>query len=80
MSKKSYKIDDISFDRNPTTQSFNSDGEGTITLYDYYKKYKGILLRTTFNKSAMIKVVTIDIKIYWIKYQILFLIRIILIF
>ena len=53
--KKSYRIDDICFDRNPMTQSFYLDGEGTITLFNYYKHFKGITIEEKNQPLIVVK-------------------------
>ena len=52
---KNYCIDDICFDRNPMNQSFNLQGEGTITLFDYYKKIKGITIKEKDQPLLVVK-------------------------
>ena len=53
--KKSYAIDDICFDRNPKNQTFNLEGVGSITLYDYYKKYKKIVIEDIDQPLIVVK-------------------------
>ena len=53
--KKSYSIDDICFDRDPTNQTFDLDGIGTITLFDYYKKIKGITIEEKDQPLLVVK-------------------------
>ena len=53
--KKSYTIDDICFDRNPKNQTFNLEGVGSITLYDYYKKYKNIVIEDIDQPLIVVK-------------------------
>ena len=52
---KNYRIDDICFDRNPMNQSFNLYGEGTITLFDYYKRIKGIIIKEKDQPLLVVK-------------------------
>ena len=53
--KKSYIIDDICFDRNPTNQTFNLEGVGSITLFDYYKDYKHIRIEEKNQPLIVVK-------------------------
>ena len=52
---KNYRIDDICFDRNPMNQSFNLYGVGTLTLFDYYKKIKGIAIKEKDQPLLVVK-------------------------
>ena len=52
---KNFRLDDICFDRNPMNQSFNLYGVGTITLFDYYKKIKGITIKEKDQPLLVVK-------------------------
>ena len=52
--KRSKKIDDIIFDRNPSTQTFNYDGE-TINLVTYYEKVHKLKIKDVNQPLILVK-------------------------
>ena len=52
--KRNYKFDDIIFDRNPKTQTFNYNGQ-TINLVDYFEKAHGLKVKDENQPLIVVK-------------------------
>ena len=52
--KRNYKFDDIIFDRNPKTQTFNYNGQ-TINLVDYFEKAHGLKVKDEKQPLIVVK-------------------------